>query len=208
MKDEKKKVYRDHLGIEYSSINEMAMAYGISKQTFEHRILNGLSLKDALETPYEIGNDIDRFYIDHVGNKYKSLKDMCNVYGIKVEKYRAEIKLGISKEKILSEDSSRNVSKKKHCGKRCKDHLGNEYISISEMCRVYGLDSSLFSRRISNGVSLQEALTKKSLIGCKDHLGNEYNSIEEMCKTYGINRTTFNYRINQGWKLEDALTKP
>lgn len=99
--------------------------------------------------------------------------------------------------------------------KKCKDHLGNEYNSITEMCRSYGIKRTEYYKRLKRGWSLEETLTREvknrgecRRKKCKDHLGNEYNSRDELCKAYGISYNTFKSRIALGWSLEKALTTP
>lgn len=43
--------------------------------------------------------------------------------------------------------------------KKVKDHLGNEYKSISEMCRHYGITFASYEHRIESGMSLEKSLT-------------------------------------------------
>lgn len=89
-----------------------------------------------------------------------------------------------------------------------KDHLGNEYESINEMCRVYSINPSTYRFRIASGLSIEEALLtplKRNI--CKDHMGNVFPSISKMCKHYNINKSTFNTRIKRGMSIEEALTQ-
>lgn len=69
--------------------------------------------------------------------------------------------------------------------KPCKDHLGNEFESVSAMCNYYEIPLSKFNSRISLGWSLEKALTyKKDKI--VDHLGNEFKSYSSLYKFYGV----------------------
>lgn len=89
------------------------------------------------------------------------------------------------------------------------DHLGNEYASTAEMCRHYGVKQAAYSRRISQGWSVEDALTKKAVVNIKkavDPYGNEFASIHDMCKHYGIKQSTYSNRIKKGWRLEDILS--
>lgn len=69
--------------------------------------------------------------------------------------------------------------------KRVKDHLGNEYKSISEMCRHYGINLNSYKNRIESGMSLEKSLTTPVAVRCRgkkytDHFGNVFNSLSEM----------------------------
>jgi len=94
----------------------------------------------------------------------------------------------------------------------CKDHLGNKYNSLSEMCAQYNIKPETFQRRIKvYGWPLDKSLTEpvKANGGqfCYDHEGTQFKSESLMCIHWGINRKTFRYRINQGLSIEDALTQ-
>ena len=97
---------------------------------------------------------------------------------------------------------------KRQLGTECYDHLGNKYNSITSMCKAYGVNKTTFKFRISQGASIEEALTgtftQKRV--CYDHLGNKYKSQAEMCKAYDISCPAFNYRLRNGWTVEEALT--
>jgi DNA-binding transcriptional regulator YhcF (GntR family) len=95
----------------------------------------------------------------------------------------------------------------------CKDHLGNKYPSIKDMCKVYGVNPETYSRRIKvYKMTVEEALTRpvKRNGGqqIRDHKGTLYKSHTRMCEHYGISRKLFEYRIAHGWSLEAALTTP
>lgn len=95
--------------------------------------------------------------------------------------------------------------------KKVKDHLGNEYKSISEMCRHYGITFASYEHRIESGMSLKKSLTtpvQEKRKKCKDHLGNEFNSVAEMCRFHKIDNNLFNCRKRLGWDLKDILETP
>lgn len=189
---------RDHLGKEYTSINEMCKAYGISLRLYDGRLRLGWSVKDALTK--EVGVH-KKECEDHLGNKYSSVSEMCTAYGITSNRYRARKRHGYSLKDALT--AKREV----------KDHLGNTYESDAEMCRAYGIDRKAYWWRRDNGWSLEDALTKPKYMPSKsrkykDHLGKEYDSIKEMCKAYGISSSAYRRRRAKGWSLADALEKP
>ena len=68
---------------------------------------------------------------DHSGNWYKSEKEMCASYGIKINTYKNRKRLGWGlRECLLGRDKS------------CKDNYGTKYGSVKEMCDVYGVTIS------------------------------------------------------------------
>ena len=75
------------------SIKEMCKAYDIAYITFSHRLKLGWTLKDALETP--VGVPLEAYWVtDHKGNKFKTTKEMCKVYGIAFNTFRGRINRG------------------------------------------------------------------------------------------------------------------
>jgi hypothetical protein len=95
---------------------------------------------------------------------------------------------------------------------QCIDHLGNEYPSLADMARAYGLLPCVLTTRLKRGWNLQEALTGRDRTTpktiCHDHLGNEYPSKTAMANEYGITFAVLKNRLRRGKPLEDALTQP
>ena len=81
----------DHLGNKFQSQTKMCEHYGIERRTFEYRIKNGWSLKDALCT--NVANEYYNGCCDHLGNKFKSREEMCDYYGIKKSTFRYRISI-------------------------------------------------------------------------------------------------------------------
>lgn len=170
----------DHLGNEYRSINELCRTYGISVGKYNYGMKSGLSIEEILNRG---------IVYDHLGKGYKNLSEMCKAYGIGLSVYMHRKKAGWSLKDILTREI-------KECsnGKRCRDHLGNEYSSVTEMCRAYGISRSLYINRIESGLSIEEALkTDRNASGrnlaCtvyEDRNGNVYGSIESLCDALGI----------------------
>ena len=91
-----------------------------------------------------------------------------------------------------------------------KDHLGNEYNTVYEMCSHYNICVQTYYKRIQRGYTLKEALEKpvrirKDIDSIVDHVGNKYESIAEMCEHYNVNVKTYYNRLNHGCTLEYAL---
>lgn len=91
-----------------------------------------------------------------------------------------------------------------------KDHEGNEFKSLSDMCKHYGIGIQTFRMRMRYKWTLERALTQpiRYFIKCKDHEGNEFNSELEMCRYWHITLSTFRSRMSRKWSLKDALTIP
>lgn len=101
--------------------------------------------------------------------------------------------------------------------KKCKDHFGNEYNSIEDMCKVYGVRNCTYYSRPKAGWSLKETLENKREFErrggaknrnkkCVDHLGNEYESFHELLDAYHMSNETYYRRKKAGHTLEEILT--
>lgn len=91
-----------------------------------------------------------------------------------------------------------------------KDHLGNEYTSISQMAKAYNMKASTLNRRLTSHWPIERALTAGKTRKTKfvvDHLGNIYDGIPEMAKAYGIDKKLLAQRLHDGMSIERALTK-
>lgn len=140
---------------------------------------------------------------DHLGNEFPSAKTMCRHWNIKYTVYKHNIKHGYSVEDALTIGADTPGIPRVY-----KDHLGNEFNSITDMCKYWGIDKSIYMARIRYQWSQKDALTKpiRKRNDCKDHLGQEFKSTKDMCRYWNISYSTYLSRIKAGWSIEDALT--
>lgn len=96
-----------------------------------------------------------------------------------------------------------------------KDHLGREYVRLSDMATAWGIPDPILRHRMSRSWDIERALTEPatkfvSFFGeeIKDHLGNQYDSFNAMSRAYNIMPATLKTRLQGGMDLEEALTKP
>ena len=96
-----------------------------------------------------------------------------------------------------------------------KDHLGREYVRLSNMASAWGIPDPILRHRMSREWDIERALTEPatksvSFLGeeIKDHLGNQYDSFNAMSRAYNIMPATLKTRLQGGMPLEEALTKP
>jgi len=194
----------DHLGNSFKSITEMLKKYGVKTSTFKKRVRDGWPLEEALTKNVRSGKP--RKATDHLGNDYSSQREMFEKYGIDKGTFKSRIKKGMQLEEALTKKV------RKLPIKEAKDHLGNSYSSHAKMLKAYRISRVEFSSRILKGYSLEDALTKESLLFSAsepaiDHLGSEYPSHSDMAKAYGININTYYLRRHYGYSVEDALSK-
>lgn len=155
-----RKEITDHLGNKYSSIVELADAYSIDVKILRSRLYRGMTMENALTTPVKHRNI--GFVTDHLGNKYSSLKSMCQKYGVTVKVYTNRIKKGMSIKNALTvpmEPKTELPYRNKYSvdGKYV-DHLNNKYDSIKQLCRYYNINPEAYKRRINSGWDLKYAL--------------------------------------------------
>ncbi|MCM1296802.1 MAG: hypothetical protein NC311_14790 [Muribaculaceae bacterium] len=206
---------RDHTGQEFSSISEMSQAWGIPMSTVKNRLQRGWTLEQALTIPNRGTNKKVKHskpLRDHEGTWFPCVREMCEKWGIPEKVYWSRKRVcKWPLNKILTtpvNDMPPNAA-------RVKDHLGQEFPSISHMCRHWHVGLSTYRERRKRGWDLESALTEKQRMpgvpkteACRDHLGNEYPSKAAMCKAWGKTRYCVQSRLDLGWDLKRALEEP
>lgn len=153
---------------------------------------------------------------DHLGNEYPSVPDMCQAYGIPPSTYANRLSRGWTIEQALTVPTNGNGPKvNPRRTRKAVDHLGQEFVSISEMCRHWGLDEKVYwSRRRIMKWPLEKILTEQvrnprdtaNAVHATDHEGRTFRSISEMCRHWKIGLSTYRERRKRGWNVERALT--
>lgn len=141
---------------------------------------------------------------------------MCDYWNIDYLVYMDRMRAGWSKEKALITPARKfnpKFEENTHASKYqpCKDHLGNTYISMREMCKHYGIKVNTYRVRLKYGMSVKDALTSKDNIRKEkyiDHTGNAFPSKKAMCEAWNITLAQYNGRRKMGWPLEKILTTP
>lgn len=88
--------------------------------------------------------------IDHLGNEYPSVKEMCRKYDLNYNMFCARVKRGWTIEEAV-------LGRKRH-GSVCCDHLGNKYPSIKALCEAYGISIHQYRYRWEAGWSVESIL--------------------------------------------------
>ena len=193
---------KDHFGNEYKSKRSMCKAYGVYPTTFTGRRANGLSLEDALTLSKAPRTHIStaKPCQDHLGNNYPTISEMLESYKIEPSIYYKYCKT-MSFEEILEKYNPLVDA---------TDHLGKKYRSRRAMCKAYNINDKTFLDRITNGMSLEDALTlpNQNFGGTIEFNGVTYNDEKEMCDEYNILHVTYLKRRQNGWSIESALTTP
>lgn len=114
---------------------------------------------------------------DHLGNKFKSIREMALFHGKDPTKVANNLKKGMTPEEAL-------FHKKNTHFKPVKDHLGNYYINTSEMCKAYNILPATFRYRTKiKGFTLKEALDDCVF---EDSKGKRFKTYKALAEYYDI----------------------
>lgn len=216
------KEHIDYLGNVYKSESAMCRAHNVNRGTYRERISLGWTSKEALigekDPSREVYVPSSKTCTDHKGNKYHSIKEMCEKYGVNSSTFQTRLKAGYPLEAALTgvifisgdktiNNTAQYIEIKDSRNRQSIDHLGKIYESETQMCLAYNISQATFRNRIDRlGWSLDDALTKPVHNYVRDHLNNSFVSAKEMCRYYGVKFDVFYRRRKLGWSLEEALT--
>ena len=89
-----------------------------------------------------------------------------------------------------------------------KDHLGNEFASVDERRRFWGISADVEFNRRRSGWDLKRILEtpmnprKKQ---CVDHKGNTFKSITDMLNFWNVPKTRYRRMISKGYSFEEIV---
>lgn len=197
----------DHLGQEFPSLAAMLRHWDVPDISYRYRRNKlGWDLEKTLTTKTMNSDDAGcHECTDHLGQTFKSKRAMCDHWRIPRHIYFRRISEGWSVEDALTKPLKYNGKRK-----MIKDHLGNEFINVDEMCEFWKTTKQQYIINIRNNLTVEQSLTQitEKPKHPKDHKGIEYKSINEMCRTYNITKTTLRSRLELGWTLEQILENP
>ena len=137
-------------------------------------------------------------YIDHLGNKFPSEKDLLKHYNVARTTFHRQLKKNKSIKEILTNYSRKSLE--------VTDHNGQVFSTLTEMLNHYKIADAVYRRDIKN-MSLKQVLTKNRK-NVKDHLGKNFKTRKEMCEYWHISVNCFKRRMSDNWPLGRALTEP
>lgn len=201
----------DHLGNHFESVALMCKFWKVKSSTFDNRVKRGMSVEDALTIKRASKVNKGKGYVDHQGNHFESLQEMCDFWHITIAQYYHRKGKNMSLKDLLTKPALERVTNTYHV----KDHLGKEFSSIREMCKHWHIKYETYSTRKQLGWNLEKRLTqpivpiyKKNCVACTDHRGRHFDSVSSMCKAWDIAPRLYRYRVQNGWSVKDALTMP
>lgn len=147
----------DFLGNLYDNVEAMCNHYGIVLSTYQYRLSLGWSKEKAL-TAYSSKSSICRKLegkiMDHKGNNFQTVKDMCEYYNIDPFTFYKRIENNWSVEKALTTSSIKSSSPEENR----TDPFGKVYDTVVDMCKAYNINYKVYINTISRGSSKEEAL--------------------------------------------------
>lgn len=190
---------KDHLGKEFKQQAAMCRYWRIPCSVFRYRInTKKMSIEEALTSP--VKQTYDPVYTKRGKLVGYGMQNQANELGLTSQQLKNRLEKGIGKNK-LSQPLVNGRSKK------CKDHLGQKFDQLEDMCRQHNISVAAFNYRLQQGYSVEDALTLPLNHGKTVVVGDKvYSSISSACKDNNIDPQTYTYRLQQGLSVEDALS--
>ena len=187
----------DHLGNVFKSERQRAKYWGLPANTIKYRLDDGQSLEEALTTPLYY-NTSGNQCTDHLGNVFKSEREMYKAWNIPVKVGQARKTSGWSVEKILTTPVEKTYT----------DHMGNKFKCEKEMYEYWNISEGVGQARKTLGWPIEKILTTPVEKTYTDHIGNVFNTEREMYKAWNIPEKVGQNRKSLGWSVEQILTTP
>lgn len=222
-------------GKEYNSFTECCLAYGLNPkivrsaayrtksslpETLEKNVshMEGCVPQESTENDENSGNKViskkrhrakEPFFYE--GEKYVSLGQCCEIYGINETSVRARA----WRIHCTWEEAVKHFIEKSNADelKKIFVYKGKEYQSVAECCRKYDVRAaSVRNRASSTGCSIEEALDhfiKKKIVTKKNEFvfrNKSYETLEECCEVYGVNANSVSSRkYRLGCSIDESL---
>ena len=222
-------------GKEYNSFTECCLAYGLNPkivrsaayrtksslpETLEKNVshMEGCVPQESTGNDENSGNKViskkrhrakEPFFYE--GEKYVSLGQCCEIYGINETSVRARA----WRIHCTWEEAAKHFIEKSNADelKKIFVYKGKEYQSVAECCRKYDVRAaSVRNRASSTGCSIEEALDhfiKKKIVTKKNEFvfrNKIYETLEECCEVYGVNANSVSSRkYRLGCSTDESL---
>lgn len=222
-------------GKEYNSFTECCLAYGLNpkivrsaayrtKSSLPETLEKNVSHMEVCVPQESTGNDENSgnkviskkrhrakepFFYE--GEKYVSLGQCCEIYGINETSVRARA----WRIHCTWEEAVKHFIEKSNADelKKIFVYKGKEYQSVAECCRKYDVRAaSVRNRASSTGCSIEEALDhfiKKKIVTKKNEFvfrNKSYETLEECCEVYGVNANSVSSRkYRLGCSTDESL---
>lgn len=141
---------------------------------------------------------------DHLGHEYKSESAMCKAHGVTRDTFIRRRASGMPLADALSPVTAEAPGRGKP--RKACDHTGQEFRSLTEMCRKYGVSKTTYRGRMALGWSVEKALTtpegqNKKAAATAD--GMTLPSLRALQNFYGMSKD----RRRQTFASKDAIMR-
>ena len=185
----KGKVCVDHLGNSFDSIEAMCNYHKVSRAVFYSRIRRGMSLEEALTSTKS--SDKSKLEVtDHLGIKHESFEAMCKFYSKSCMLVTDRLRKGKSLGEALTTPVGERTPSHNKNARECKDHLGNIYESVADLCEAYGISKATYYNRQRLGWDLERILTEKS------NKKTIKKGVEDLASQYPLVARDWDYSLN------------
>ena len=188
----------EYKGKRYRSLNNLSYALGISPSTMSKWVKQGKSIDEIVDMHKQL---VD-IKTDHLGVKFKSVKEMCESWNIPQEVYFSRLRIGMSKKEALTTPIRKKARRAE------VEYNGKKYESIRKLAGDIGIPYNTLTYKIKAGYSLNEAIesiVSAQMYRCYDTIGGEYISLQNMAETWKVKYPTFKDRLKSGVDIIVAL---
>ena len=188
----------EYKGKRYRSLNNLSYALGISPSTMSKWVKQGKSIDEIVDMHKQL---VD-IRTDHLGVKFKSVKEMCESWNISQEVYFSRLRIGMSKKEALTTPITKQTRRIE------VEYNGKKYESIRKLACDIGISYGTLIYKIKAGYSLNEAI--ENIISVQMHryndtIGGEYVSLKNMAETWKVKYPTFKRRLKSRIDIIVAL---
>ena len=193
----------------FRSKAEAARYFGIPLYSVHNRLKRGRSTEEVFQKG-ELKRKSRLFRsIEVAGLKFEQLKEACEYFDLDYAKASYRLRKNWTLEQVFGidpppENTAKNAPK-------FYSFEGRKYNSATELASEFGVSANKFTRRLSEGWTLEEALelVEKKYSGKPQEVsveGRKFATRNDAARFYGINVGTVSSRMNKmGWVIEQAL---
>lgn len=205
----------DICGLLFRSMSEVARYFGVEKNVFNSRLYRGANLEESLiSKPFSIKDCTysSKKGIVYGSRKFNSFKEIAGYFDIPFPLFILKVNETLSITEAISvkdKEYEKGIIKKNFAPRNYYNisYNGKIYTSLKSLCMELGLPYKTISSRVSNGMSLKEALSKEITPRDKTTtlFGKEFPSVKSAYEYYGVSKNDIRYRVQKGMSVEEAI---
>ena len=141
----------DHLGNEFETVKDMCDYWDIPMSTYVNYNKNGLTFAEMVNKVNQRKNASQK-PVDHLGNEFETVKDMCDYWDIPVKIYQKRINIGKTIQCALT-DQYKTRQKPRY-----EDPIYDDQVSTAVLSRRYSMSNTTIRHRINKGYSMSQVV--------------------------------------------------